>query len=296
MLLLFIGLQPLAAQQVDSAATPIIYNASDLYPLEMLLPNIWEQKFSGGAMGVYNPTRLSEAEKARFIPKLDSRIFFTPTPKAGLQNGYFVLLMVAWLLLSTLIYKNQLYFKSMLAALFNHRLAVQFAREQVANRTAGSVIYLLIFNLLLAMLLMQLIYEQATNLSQWPMAILLPGIMIGVTVVYTFKYFFYKVLGILFGMRELVSHYLSQVYLINRLLGPALLFFLALIYYAPHQISHFSLYSALLMLVLSLVWRYIYAIRQVTNVMVAHAFHFILYFCAVEIIPTAVIAKFLLHV
>jgi hypothetical protein len=296
MLLLLMGLQPLAAQDVDSAATPIIYKASDLYPLDMLLPDIWETKFSGGVTGVYNPTKLTEAELARFRARTDSRIFFTPQPKTDLQNGFFVLLMGAWLLLSTLIYKNQQYFKSMLAALFNHRLALQFAREQVANRTAGSVIYLLIFNLLLAMLLMQLVYEQAAFLSKWPMAVLLPGILIGVTAIYLFKYMFYKALGILFGMRELVSHYLSQVFLINRLLGPALLLLLALIYYAPHEIAKISMYSTLLMLGLSLVWRYIYAIRQVTNVMVAHAFHFILYFCAVEIIPTAVIAKFLLHV
>lgn len=295
-LLTLIGLQPLAAQGLDSAVAPIVYKEADLYPLEMLSPQIWESKFSRGVTGVYNPMQLSEAEKNRFQTRIDTRIFFTPTPKPSRKNGFFVLLMGAWLLLSTLIFKNQQYFKSMLAALFNHRLALQFAREQVANRTAGSVIYLLIFNLLLAMLLMQLIYEQEAFLSKWHMALLLPTVMIGVTAVYAFKYIFYKALGILFGMRELVSHYLSQVFLINRLLGPALLLFLALIYYAPNQISQFSLYSALLMLALSLVWRYVYAIRQVTNVMVAHAFHFILYFCAVEIIPTAVIAKFLLHV
>lgn len=296
MLLLLAGLQPLSAQEVDSAATTIIYKDSDLYPLAMLSPEIWEKQFSGSIMGVYNPTNLTTKEWSNFKRRIDGRIFFQPIERPTIANAFFILLIAAWLVLAALIYKNQQYFKSMLAALFNHRLALQFAREQVANRTAGSLIYLFVFNLLLAMLLLQLITEKQAQLAAWPTALLLPGILLAVTLVYLFKYAFYKVLGILFGMRELVSYYLSQVFLIHRLLGPVLLLFLALIYYAPAHVAQFSLYSALVLLGLSLVWRYVNAIRQVTNVLVAHAFHFILYFCAVEIIPTAVIAKFLLHV
>lgn len=292
----FVGFGPLAVQGQDSLATPIIYKDSDLYSLDMLSPKIWENKFSGGAMGVYNPTKLSESEWSRFKSRKDARIFFAARTKPSVENVFFVLLMAAWLTLSLLIYKNQQYFKSMLAALFNHRLALQFAREQVAHRTPGSLIYLFISNLLLAMLLMQLVYKEQAFLSGWGTVVLLPSIVLSITALYSFKFLFYKVLGMLFGMRELVSHYLSQVFLIHRLLGPALLLLLALIFYAPNQISNFALNSALVMLGLSLIWRYIFAIRQVTNVMVAHAFHFILYFCAVEIIPTAVIAKFLLHV
>jgi hypothetical protein len=296
MLLMLTGLQPLAAQGLDSAATPIVYKASDLYQLAMLSPKVWETKFSGGVMGVYNPTQLTEAETARFRPRIDSRMNFDAKPKESMPHVFFVLLIAAWLILSLLVAKDQQYFKSMMAALFNHRLALQFAREQVANRTAVSLIYLFVFNLLFAMLLMQFVLEQTAYLAKWSSTLLLPGLLIGVTLVYTFKYVFYKLLGVLFGMSELVSQYLSQVFLINRLLGPVLLLLLALIYYAPPHIAQFALYTALVMLGLSLLSRYVTAMLQVTNVMVAHAFHFILYFCAVEIIPTAVIAKFLLHV
>jgi hypothetical protein len=295
-LLCFLGSVPITAISQDSTSAPIAYSEQDLYPLEMLSPNIWESQFSEGIMRVYNPTQLSASEWSLFKARTDSRILYSASQRPLTQNAYFVLLMAAWLGLSMLIYKNQQYFKSMLAALFNHRLALQFAREQTANRTAGSVLYLLIFNVLLAMLLMQFIQNREVYLSGWRTAVLLPGILVGVTAIYFFKYVFYKVIGTLFGMRELVSNYLSQVFLINRLLAPALLLLLAFVYYAPEQISKISLYSALVVIGLSIIWRYVFAIRQVTNVMVAHVFHFILYFCAVELIPTAVIAKFLLHV
>lgn len=290
-----LGKNPVVAQGVDSLSTTPIYKESDLYPLQMLSAEVWETQFTKGPMGMYNPAFPTARELAKLKPRYDSRIFSTAQTRLPASNVYFILLMAAWLSLSMLIYKNQQYFKSMLGALFNHRLALQFAREQVAHRTAGSIIYLLIFNTLLAMLLAQLVYNFDTFFASLPQALLLTGIIVGVTGMYLFKYAFYKVLGVLFGMRELVSQYLSQVFLIHRMLGPALLLMMAVIYYAPAHISIVALYSALVLLGLSVLWRYITAIRQITNVMVAHAFHFILYFCAVEIIPTAVIVKFLLH-
>lgn len=302
-ILLSVGILPLAAQPSISANTVepiadsvIVYDEADLYNLDLLAEGGFTRKFSKGVWPVYNPMAITATEWSHFKHKTDPRISLYALQRPSAQNGYFILFLGSWLILSLLITKNQQYFKNMLDALFNHRLALQFAREQVANRTVVSIVYLFVFNLLLAILLMHVIKERGVQLSGWNDYLLLLAILVGVTVVYLFKYAFYKVLGFLFGMGELVSYYLSQVFLIHRLLGPVLLLLMALVFYAPQHISVFSMYSALVLLALSLVWRYVNAIRQVTNVLVAHAFHFILYFCAVEIIPTAVIAKFLLHV
>jgi hypothetical protein len=117
-----------------------------------------------------------------------------------------------------------------------------------------------------------------------------------ITLIYAVKYVFYKFLGVLFGLREQASYYLSQVFLMNRVLVFLLLPVLALLYFNPFIQASGLIAGMLFLLVLALILRYIRGIRYTRLQVKANSIHFILYFCAVEILPTLIIAKLLLNV
>jgi hypothetical protein len=121
-------------------------------------------------------------------------------------------------------------------------------------------------------------------------------LFVAITLVYVVKYIFYKFIGRIFGLKEQVSYYLSQVFLMNRLLALLLVPALAILYYAPAQAARLMLIVLIIAITLALLLRYIRGIRITSQVLGANTIHFILYFCTVEILPTLIISKILLNV
>jgi hypothetical protein len=228
--------------------------------------------------------------------QLDTRLYGPVLPRAKVPDLYFYLLFLAFLTLALLVRRNPQYFKNMWAAVFNFRLMLQFVREQGSQMTAFSILYVLVFNLLLALFLAEVVF-QTTRVSwisspQWAVFLAF-GV---VSSVYLIKYIFYKFLGVILGMKEQANFYLAEVFLLNRVVILFFLPLLALMLYGNQLFSQFGTYAVLLLLIATLVWRYTNAARMISRLLFAQSLHFILYFCAVEIIPTAVIAKFLLNV
>lgn len=277
----------------DSMATQRIYLPEELYDLELLDSSVWEARFSGGYFGIYNPLQYDLTSRPmRFDPVLGSRMLV----RQRQSDAYFILLLGVLLSIALLINRNRQYARNMLQALFNLRLALQFSREQVANRTLVSLLYLGLFNLLLAMYLSEWLEGRLPASSGMRLIGVLGFLFLSITLLYSGKYYFYKLLGVLFGLKDQVSFYLTEVFLINRVQAFLMLPLLAALYFTPFGNVDEVRAMTLILLGLGMLWRYINAIRYVRTVVSTHVFHFILYFCAVELIPTAVIAKFLLHV
>ncbi len=295
-MLLFAAVQ-LHAQPADSLLTdslpPRVYPTQELYDLALLDTIIWQTRFAQGPMKLYNPLQADLSQlNLRMHPSLKSKML----PRQRQSDAYFALLFAVLASLALLINRNRQYARNMWQALFNLRLSLQFAREQAAHRTLISLIYLGLFNLLLALFLAEWVAGRLSGNQLGTLLVTVLLLFLSVTLLYLFKYYFYKLLGSLFGLREQASFYLSEVFLINRLLVFLLLPALAALYFVPWNMSPQVRTSILVLLGLGMAWRYFNAIRFFRNGVTAHVFHFILYFCAVEIIPTAVIAKFLLHV
>lgn len=291
-------LQGASAQEVDTLAVDTVtatrvYQPDELYDLALMDSAVWENRFSNGYFGIYNPLQYNLALRPmRFDPALGSRMLV----RKRQSDGYFLLLLGVLLSLAFLVSRNQQYARNMLLALFNLRLALQFAREQVANRTLVSLLYLGLFNLLLALYLSEWLVGRLPVSSGVRLSGMVALLFLSITLLYLGKYYFYKLLGLLFGLRDQVSFYMTEVFLINRVQAFLLLPVLAALYFMPLSNAVEVRFFALVLLGLGMLWRYFNAIRYVRTVVTTHVFHFILYFCAVELIPTAVIAKFLLHV
>lgn len=296
-LVLLLPLQVLAQPTVppavsDSLPAQPVYTPDQLYDLNLLDSGVFEARYTQNPFGHYNPM----AVRLHLLPqRIDERILVAMEPRNGQSDIYAVLLMLILLVLVFLMQRNQQYVRNMIQALFNWRLAVQFAREQVANRTIISLMYVVLFNLLFALFLAEWIIGRMPAWTHQEHYILISAVFVAVTAVYLFKYFFYKLLGVLLGMRESASFYLVETFLINRTLVFLLLPTLAALFFMPAHLPWVRI-TVLILLGLGIIWRYVNAIRFMYTAASAHVLHFILYFCAVEIIPTAVIAKFLLNV
>jgi len=115
-------------------------------------------------------------------------------------------------------------------------------------------------------------------------------------VIYSVKYVFYKFIGRIFGLKEQASYYLSQVFLMNRILALLLLPALTILYYAPSEAAYLVVIVLIVAVASAVVLRYVRGIRITSQVLGANTLHFILYFCTVEILPTLIISKLLLNV
>ncbi len=303
LLLLFGSLTTTAGQGMLATDTAVTVVDSSIYPLEITLfdtnlvqATALRERYAGGYFSIYSFTSFTEADWSRFQPAFDPRLKVFPAPRERLPDYYFYLLLLVFLVLVFSINRDFNYFQNMFRATANYRLSLQVAREQVANRTPASVAYTLIFNMLFALFLIRLL--EMTNhkslLIDFEGAWLL--LFLSITLVYLFKYAFYKFLGKLFGLREQVSYYLSQVFLMNRMLVFMLLPALVFLYYAPPAMGNIAIWTIALAFIAGIFLRYLRGIRITSGVLGANTIHFILYFCAVEILPTLIISKILLNV
>lgn len=286
------------AQSTDTSmviadSTQRNYLPEELYDLALLDSGVWQERFADGYFGIFSPLHYDLTQRPmRYAPSLAVRML----PRKRQSDGYFLLLLTVLLSLAILVSRNRQYARNMWQALFNLRLALQFSREQVANRTLVSLLYLALFNLLLALYISEWLEGRLSVGSGLRLSAMVALLFVSITLLYLGKYYFYKLLGLLFGLREQVSFYLTEVFLVNRVQSFLILPVLAALYFMPLSSAEEVRTLTLLLLGTGMLWRYVNAIRYVRTVVTTHVFHFILYFCAVELIPTAVIAKFLLNV
>lgn len=286
------------AQSTDTSmviadSTQRNYLPEELYDLALLDSGVWQERFADGYFGIFSPLRYDLTQRPmRYAPSLAVRML----PRKRQSDGYFLMLLTVLLSLAILVSRNRQYARNMWQALFNLRLALQFSREQVANRTLVSLLYLALFNLLLALYISEWLEGRLSVGSGLRLSAMVALLFVSITLLYLGKYYFYKLLGLLFGLREQVSFYMTEVFLVNRVQSFLILPVLAALYFMPLSSAEEARTLTLLLLGTGMLWRYVNAIRYVRTVVTTHVFHFILYFCAVELIPTAVIAKFLLNV
>jgi hypothetical protein len=283
----------LHAQHTVSASQPItrVDEQTALYNLTMFSDQIWEEQFAGGPMRMFNPLTY---EGHNHVPKFDTR-YPAQTRKAS-NPIYFFGSWSVLLILGLLIARNRELLKTLIQSAVNFRLSVQFARQSVAATSRATLLFVLCYHVLLALFIEYA--SESTFLAAYELKspTVFGLLTIFISLIYLIKYGLYSVVGVLLKFSEAVSYYLSMVFLINSLLGILLLFFVSFVFFSDPFISNIAIYIIIFIISIGLIWRYFMAIRFTGKIVSAHVFHFILYFCAVELIPTAVIAKFLLNV
>ena len=110
--------------------------------------------------------------------------------------------------------------------------------------------------------------------------------------IYLFKFIFLRTIGWAFGQKEAFDHYLFIVFLNNKLLGLILLFSSFLLAFSGGPTSKTLFAISLVVIALMFVYRFFLGYKTLLRQTRMGVFSLLLAFFAVELIPSAVVIKF----
>lgn len=185
------------------------------------------------------------------------------------------------------------YFSDLFRAFFNPTLSQRQLREQLSQTPFPAMLLNLFFalsaGLYLFLILRYFHYTTATR-----PVFLIAVCMALMMVVYLVKYGFLRFSGWLFNYPEVTSGYVFTLYLVNKVLGVALLPFILLLAFAPYPLAQVALNVSMALIVMLFVYRYIRAYALVSHQIFFNKFHFFIYLCGFEIAPVLIIGKLVL--
>jgi hypothetical protein len=114
---------------------------------------------------------------------------------------------------------------------------------------------------------------------------------VGFTALYLFKFLFLWLSGWLFSQREAIGNYSFIVFLTNKAMGVFLIPAILLLAFSPPTVQDFAYNSALIIISILFVYRYLISFSIVRASLKVSAFHFFLYLCTCEVLPMLVLYK-----
>jgi hypothetical protein len=187
----------------------------------------------------------------------------------------------------------QKYYDDLFTVFFRSSLRQHQIREQLLQARLPSLLYNLFFVGSAGTFLYLLAAPYAARLGHpdWE----LWGIAIGVVaLLYAVKFVGLKLSGWVFGMTGAVDTYIFIVFLVNKILGVALLPVVVLLAFAKDPLQSVAATLGVLLVVGMLIYRFIRSYRPVWEEVQMSRFHFFLYLCAFEIAPLLLIYKTML--
>ena len=114
---------------------------------------------------------------------------------------------------------------------------------------------------------------------------------VGFTALYSFKFLFLWLSGWLFSQGEAIGNYSFIVFLTNKVMGVFLIPAILLLAFSPESVQDFAYNSALIVISILFVYRYLVSFSIVRASLKVSAFHFFLYLCTCEVLPMLVLYK-----
>ena len=117
---------------------------------------------------------------------------------------------------------------------------------------------------------------------------------LGFTGLYLFKFLFLWFSGWLFGQAEAIGNYSFIVFLTNKVMGVFLIPAILLLAFSPISVQDFAYNSALIVISILFIYRYLVSFSIIRASLKVSAFHFFLYLCACEVLPMLVLYKLMM--
>jgi hypothetical protein len=114
---------------------------------------------------------------------------------------------------------------------------------------------------------------------------------IGLAGLYSFKFLFLWFSGWLFAKGEVIGNYSFIVFLTNKVMGVFLIPAILLLTFSPVSVQDFAYNSALIIISILFVYRYLISFSILRTSLKVSAFHFFLYLCTCEVLPMLVLYK-----
>ena len=166
-------------------------------------------------------------------------------------------------------------------------------REQLLQNSMGSLIINISFILSFSMISTLVIFNRhLLALSFWEGYFY---IALFFTSLYLGKFVCLQLAGYIFNTKELVNTYIFVVFMINKILGVFLIPFIFILAFAKPIFHPYAMWGAAVITVLLLLYRYLFSLTSVRNKLHISSFHFFLYLCAFEILPLAILYKYIVQ-
>lgn len=185
------------------------------------------------------------------------------------------------------------YFRNLFALFFRSTLRQKQAREQLLQDNLASLLINLLYFISMGLYVALWIqYRHWTPLSLW---ILAPACAVLLVLVYLGKYLFLLFAGWVFNAKEAAVSYTFIVFMVNKVMGVALIPFLLILSFSHLSIIQVSLTISFVLIGALFLYRYLVSFGAIRNKLKVNALHFFLYLCAVEVLPLILIYKVLIN-
>jgi hypothetical protein len=209
------------------------------------------------------------------------------------SKDYLFYLLVAIVLLLAII--KQLfpkYYQNIFQLMFQASFRQKTTREQMMQQALPALLMNVLF-ILVGGLFISILADinKWLKISFWLLTVYSITLL---ALVYVFKYLVIKFMGWVFNAREQASTYGFIVFLVNKVIGLALLPLLLLLAFSESgSLQQVTLTIAGFVVILLVIFRYIVSLSIIRNTLSVHPLHFFIYLCAVEIMPMLILYKVL---
>ncbi|HUM66309.1 MAG TPA: DUF4271 domain-containing protein [Chitinophagaceae bacterium] len=187
------------------------------------------------------------------------------------------------------------YFSDLFRVFFRTTLKQRQIREQLMQTPFPSLVFNGFFVASAGLYLTLLFqYFDITPIDNFWLLYLNCGI--GLSVIYLVKFLGLIICGWLFNMRKAADSYIFIVFIINKVIGIALVPFIVLLAFSDGIMYNVALVLSWCTVGSLFLYRFILGFAAIRNEVRFNLFHFFLYLCAFEIAPLLLIYKLLLFV
>jgi len=181
------------------------------------------------------------------------------------------------------------YFSNVFQLIFQSPIRQKQTREQLQQNNLASLFSNILFILNASIFVSLVAVKNAwVDLSLYSC---IAYSAVGFTALYLFKFLFLWLSGWLFSQGEAIGNYSFIVFLTNKVMGVFLIPAILLLAFSPVSVQVFAYNSAIIIISILFVYRYLISFSIVRASLKVSAFHFFLYLCTCEVLPMLVLYK-----
>lgn len=184
------------------------------------------------------------------------------------------------------------YFQNVFRLFFQPSFRQKQTREQLQQGNLPSLLLNLFFIVSTATYISFVLqHYQIVDTGFWLLALYSS---ISLLVLYVGKFIFISFAGWVFNVKEATDAYIFAVYLVNKILGVALIQFILVIAFSQSNIKNISITISILLFLVLFLYRYLISFAPVRREVNVSPLHFFFYILAFEITPLLLIYKTLM--
>jgi len=185
------------------------------------------------------------------------------------------------------------YFKNLFLLFFQTSLRQKQTREQLLQDWGASLLINTLFLISTGLFITLVVKQQLW--SDLPFKNLYAYVVALLMLIYIGKYIFVSFAGWVFNNNVVASSYIFLVLMLNQIMGVLLIPFSIFLAFAQNETNNIVITLSIILIVLLLLYRYFVSFASLRNDLKLNAFHFFLYLCTVEILPSLLLYKLMVN-